>query len=147
MSRWSIGVDARDDRVEVEALGLEHLLAAEGEELLSELRRTLAGRVDELDIAPDGGVDVASMQHGGGAPEDDGEQVVEVVRDTAGEPPDRLDPLGLMEPRLGLPEGGLRPLAIGDVARDGDDAGGTPGVVPEKRGRGLDPDRRAIAVA
>ena len=139
--------DARDDRVEIEALAPKHLLAAEGEEPLGELRCALGGVLDELDVAPPGSIGAHAVQDGRGASENDGEQVVEVMGDPARQAPDRLDPLRLLQARLGVPEGRLGALAILDVTRDGDDAGRTPGVVAEKGRGGLDPDRRAVAVS
>ena len=44
----------------------------------------------------------SGMQQDVGAPEDDGEEVVEIVRDPAREPADRLHLLGLLELALGL---------------------------------------------
>ena len=70
-------------------------------------------------------------------PRDHGEQVVEVVRDAAGEAPDRLHLLGVAELRLERPDGG-------EVADDDDD----PEILPLaalERGRGdLDGDRPPI---
>jgi hypothetical protein len=69
---------------------------------------------------------------------DDREQVVEVVRDAAGEPPDRLHPLGLDEPLLEAP-------ALGDVM--GQDQRGVPAVELHAAGADLDVDQRAVLLA
>ena len=48
--RASIAVDVGDDRVEVEHARLQHLLAAEGEQLAGQRGRAPAARLDLLDV-------------------------------------------------------------------------------------------------
>jgi hypothetical protein len=95
-------------------LELEHLLAAEGEELPREFPRALA-RLPNLRHQPLVGLgqDVAHEEKLGVS--DDGrQQVVEVMRDAAGEQPHALHLLRLAKLLLETP-------ALGDVADDADD--------------------------
>ncbi len=89
-------------RVQVEHLGLQHLLAAEGQELPGERGGAVRGRAHERGVAVDRVLRPQPRQDHLGAPRDDGEQVVEVVRDAAREPADRLHLLGLAELLLEL---------------------------------------------
>ena len=85
------------DRVEVDLSRLHDLLAAEREELTDERRRPVGRAADLLDVV------TARVDRGGvreqqlGAAEDGGEQVVEVVGDSARELADRLHLLGESE--------------------------------------------------
>ena len=80
--------DFANDDVDVEHFGPEHLLAAEGQELPRQQAGAMRGALDLVEIlgAEIGGVE--RRRHQLGVAGDDGQQVVEVVRDAAGEPAD-----------------------------------------------------------
>ena len=92
--------DVADQIVEIEALGLEHLLAAEGEQLAGQLRGSVGGLADVAEALADRRVvaepEPLELEHAqiAGA-EDDREDVVEVVGDAAREGADGLQLLGL----------------------------------------------------
>ena len=105
------------------AFGLD--LAAEGQELLDEVLGARAGADDVLEEAVDG---VGGIELGHGEvreAQDRGEQVVEVVGDAGGERADRFHLLGLADLALELG-------ALGDVARDADDADDGAGRVAQR---------------
>ena len=111
------------DRVQVEDARLHDLPAAERQQLLGQRGGALGGRLDLLDLGAEGGLS-ARLAAGAGiepvedeaaAAEDRGQEVVEVVRDAAGEPPDRLHLLRLAQLLL-------ERLAVGDVDRHADRA-------------------------
>ena len=78
-------------RVQVEDLRLQHLLAAEGEQLRRQPARALAGLPDLLEIGRHAPTSLAHLlERELAVAEDDGEQVVEIVGDAAGELADRL---------------------------------------------------------
>ena len=85
---------SRDDGVQVEHTGLQHLAAAEREQLARERRRAGSGLLDLLGMTAQARVALAVDQELAVAG-DRGEEVVEVVRDAAGEPADRLHLLRL----------------------------------------------------
>ena len=87
---------------------LEHLLAAEGEELAREGGGAVGRLLDHLDAAAHRVVGLEPAEDQVGAAGDDREQVVEVVRDAARQAAHRLH-------LLGLPELFLEPEALGDV--------------------------------
>ncbi len=93
-------VQRLDDLVEAQHLRLEHLLAAEGEQLPGERRRPQRGRLDLLDVGALGVLGAEVLEQQVAVAGDGREEVVEVVRDAAGEPAHGLDPLRLAE--LGL---------------------------------------------
>ncbi len=97
--------------VDVDDAQKERLPAAEGEELVRERSREVRRLADFREVLehPLPLVDLPDDQVA--VPEDRGEDVVEVVRDPAREPADRVHLLRL-EQLL------LEPLALGDVARD-----------------------------
>ena len=86
----------------------EHLLTAECEQLPRESGRALAGLLDLVELEPDVASFVDTLEREAGESEDGGQQVVEVVRDAAGEPADRFHLLRLLE----LPLDGLPRLAL-----------------------------------
>ena len=102
---------ARDDLVEVDVARLQRLLAREGEHALGELRAARGRFVDrlhdrrELRILPD------RIRQQLGHADDDGQQIVEIVRDAAGHLPDRFHLLRLAQ----LP---FQHQALGHVAAD-----------------------------
>ncbi len=114
MSRVSIVLTIRDECVDVKTRRQQHLLPAEGEQLLRQCRGA-AGRLDDL-------FSVTPLLTGGeaipqkfGIAADDRQQVVEVVGDPAREQADRFHLLRLSELRL-------EQLAVSDVEADVDDA-------------------------
>ena len=87
--------------VHVQALRGQELLAAEGQELPRDVGRAVRGALDDLDLAP-ARVVGAQLAHEHDAPaRNHGDEVVEVVSDTAGQTADRLHLLGLQELLLG----------------------------------------------
>ena len=103
----SIDPASRTMVVEVEPLRLQDLAAAEGEELAGQLGRPLAGALDLLDLAPFGIVRVEAGEEQLAVAGDDGDQVVEVVGDAAGELAHRLHAGGEAKPLRGLPTFGV----------------------------------------
>ena len=103
----------RDEGVEVDDLRLQHLLAAEGEELAHEARGPLGGAHDVLHLAQARVVRVEAPAQQLAVAHDHREQVVEVVGDAAREPADRLHLLRLAQLLLEPPPFllGLAPLA------------------------------------
>ena len=93
-----------DDRVQVDDARLQHLLAPEREELLRQRGGALGRLLDRLDVCPQADVARSSAGRAGSrcVAGDDGEQVVEVVRDAAGEAADRLELLRLIQAFLEL---------------------------------------------
>ena len=134
-----VGVD--DDRVEVDDARLQHLLAPEGEELLRQRRGALCRLLDRLHVRPLAGlarVEAAEQEaavHG-----DDGQEVVEVVRDAAGEAADGVELLRLVEALLEL-------LAVADVVHHPDGELGVPVRVAHDRRRQVTPDDLAVGAA
>jgi hypothetical protein len=87
----------REHGAEVDRPRREELLAREGEELLAEQGGAVRGGEDLLEVASQrvGAVDPEQPQLG--VARDRGEDVVEVVCDAAGQPPDGLQFLGLQK--------------------------------------------------
>ncbi len=116
-------------RPERHDLRREHLLAAEGEQLPGQSRRARGRPLDHLDIPSERMVGSQARQEDLGAPGDDREQVVEIVRDPARELSDAFDLLRLAQ--LGfdllLLRFGAPPLR--DVAGHADDADRGAGIV------------------
>jgi len=100
--------------VEVEDLQLEHLLAAEGEQLAGQGFGAGAGLDDQLQAAAGLGIGGGGEQQAAVAV-DDGEQVVEVVGDAAGE---QADAFHLLRLAVLL----LQPLVFGEVEEGALDA-------------------------
>jgi hypothetical protein len=101
-----------DHEVEVEHLGLHHLLAAEGEQLARERAGPGGGLQNFRDLGLGGGrlfgqIVVENLA----ITADGGEQVVEVVRHAAGEQAHGLHFLRLEQLLLALLEGGFRAVA------------------------------------
>ena len=90
-------LDVGDDRVERERLGLPLRFAAEREQLAREARGARGGLRDLADIVGDRmrGPEILAREVGVGA--DHGEDVVEVMRDAAGELADRVHLLRLSQ--------------------------------------------------
>src|SRR2546427_395102 len=81
--------------VEVDDLRLQHLLAAEREQLARELAGALRGFADLSDVIPGRRAGREVLEQQLAITEDYGEQVIEVMRHAAGQPPDRLHLLRL----------------------------------------------------
>ena len=108
-------LEVAHQRVEVDDPRLEHLLAAEGEELVGDGRRLLARLLDHLDILAARLVEVLAPDQQFRVAEDGGEQVVEVVRHAAGQTADRFHLLRLPELFAALAQGFLGVLALEDL--------------------------------
>ncbi len=80
-----------DDVAEIEDLCQEHLVAAEGEQLAGERRGTIGGAHDLQRVCAPRVVVVEAGHEELAVAADRGQEVVEVVRDTAGEPSNRLE--------------------------------------------------------
>ena len=102
--------------VELDRPWSDHLLAREAEQLLRDTRRSLCRFADLLEIGihrfarvqlPQGQLHIA---------EDHAQRVVEVVRDSSGQPPYRFHLLALAELFLAGAERLFAELALGDVA-------------------------------
>ena len=100
-------MQAPDQAVEVERLDVEHLPPAERQELARELARAPCRVVDLLELG------AAALPHAQqlAVAQDDGEQVVEVVGDAAGQAADAFELLRLQQLRLQL-------IALGAVPDD-----------------------------
>ena len=108
-------LDPGGDLVQVQRHGLQHLLAAEGQELPGQRRRALAGLLHLQQIVLERVALAHAVQREPGVAQDHGEQVVEVVRHAAREAADGLHLLRRPELLLELLALRLRPLALGDV--------------------------------
>ena len=92
-----------DHRVDVEHPRLDQLAPREGEQLAREVGGPRGRAGDLLDVRGPGIVRLEAPAEQVAEAQDGGEHVVEVVRDPAGEPPDRLQPEALLQaaPRCG----------------------------------------------
>ena len=105
-----------DHRVEAHHPGLHRLPASEGEELLGEGRRALAGLLDPRQVAAEEGIVAVTLQQQVAVAEDGQQAVVEVVGDAVREAADGLHFLRVQELALQHLVLGLVVLALGDVA-------------------------------
>ena len=137
---------ADEDLVQVDHLGLHHLLAAEQQQLAREAGGSRRGQLDLFHVCTQrvGGGQV--LQDEIAIAEDHAQDVVEVVRDTARQSADRLHLLGvpqlLLRPQqgpLGVGAAGLRQLAVRHVCDECDAVG-------RCQHRGAEQDRRPSAV-
>ena len=85
-----------------------NLTPAEREQAVGQLRGALRGVLDHLERAVRIVVLRLRLADHLDAAEDRGDQVVEVVRDAAGEPADRLEPARAMQPLLRGPRSRAR---------------------------------------
>src|ERR1700694_3413007 len=101
---------------EVDRRALAALATAVAEDLLDQ--RATAGRGDEhvLRIALERRAPGRFLDQHFAVGEDTSQNIVEVVRDAAGEPPDRFHLRGLAQPLLEPFALSLRALALGDIA-------------------------------
>ena len=104
--------------VRVGRLRIERLAAREGEQAVGERRRALRRALRRVDVAVDvldrGPAPMPRLQQLQAAG-DAGQQIVEVVRDAAGELADRFHLLRLAQRLLGLAQALLLPQAFSDV--------------------------------
>jgi hypothetical protein len=146
--------------VEVQRPRLHEVAAGEGQQLMGEFGRAVGGQLDLPDVIADRAqVGLRAVVGHLLADErrvvrDDGEQVVEVVRDAAGELAEALQPLRLLQLAFQLVPLGLasQPLALGlqfqplgHVADRGDDQEAVVGV--DRRQRDLRAERAAVTAA
>ncbi|MGY4372018.1 hypothetical protein ACVW1A_008083 [Bradyrhizobium sp. LB1.3] len=97
--------------VDVDFARLERLLAGEGEQMLGQLRAAFGGIVDQLGDGGEFGTVSDRIRQNADRAGDDGQHIVEVVRDTAGQLTDGIHLLDVPELRLGR-------LLLGEVAAD-----------------------------
>jgi hypothetical protein len=90
-------VHAADGLVQIDHARLPHLLATEREQLLGQLARAPPGARDLLDIGAQRVLRPQAARDQRGVTQDHRQQVVEVVRDAAGELPDRIHLLRLAQ--------------------------------------------------
>ena len=83
-------LDRGDHRAQIDDLGRENLLSAEGEQLPSQLRGALGALLDQLDVPAVRIMGRQVEEEELAAAGDDRQQVVEVMRHTSREPPDGL---------------------------------------------------------
>ena len=116
-------LEVAQQAADVEHLGLDHLAAAEHEQLARERRGAVGRAPDLLDVVADRVVGGQLARGEADAGEDHRQQVVEVVGDAARELADALQALGLGQAMLEL--GALlgAAAALGDVGGDGDHRG------------------------
>ena len=105
--------DRGEDLVQIDRTGLQHLAPAEREQLVGELSRALGRTADLAEVVGERRIAVRALQQQRGVAADRGQQVVEVVRDAAGEAADALELLRVQQLVL-------QPFPVGDVARESD---------------------------
>src|SRR5574340_1751780 len=116
-----------DDGVQIEVRGLRDLAAAKGEQLLGKSGGAAPGGADFLQGRGGGPIRGRAGQGEVAIAQDDGEQVVKVVRNAAGKASDGFHLLGLAE-LIG------DALLVGDVLNDGDDTGGVARIAADQGG-------------
>ena len=129
------------DLVQVDDARLQHLLAAEGEQLPRQRRGLVAGLLDLVDrhLGVAGCQFVRRLAQQRGVTVDDGEQVVEVVGDAARQAADGVHLLRLSKVRFGAGQRALRLASLQHVARQRADDDHL--ADHEERG---DPDQRLV---
>ena len=105
---------------EIEHGRLEHLLAAEREQLVRQVRRAVRRLDDLVQIVRRSAVLIGAHQRELRVAGDDGDEIVEVVRDAAGERADGLELLRLAELRLALAQRLLDARALADLVGEHD---------------------------
>ena len=113
-------VHAGDDLVEVENARLQDLLPAEGQELPGQLRGAFPRLLDLFDVRAHRIGRWHPADEDARVAQDHRQEVVEVVRDPAGQPTDGLHLLGVTELLFASSERRRRALSVGDV--EGEDA-------------------------
>jgi hypothetical protein len=122
----------RDDVVEVDDAWLKDLLAAEGEELSGQRGGPGGGALDLFDVLVHLAARRDVVEREAREAEDDGEQVVEIVRYAARQPSYRLHLLCLPELLLRLSERGLGLSTDRQIAGDLGDPDDRPRGVPNR---------------
>ncbi len=107
----------------------------------------LRGALDLIELLVRRIVGPVAREHELAASDDHGEDVVEVVRDAAREPPDRLDLLELPHLGLALAQDLLGALALGDVPTHAGEPGHLTAPVGQRGARPLIRDRGAVGAA
>ena len=125
--------------VDGEPHGLQHLLAAEGEQLAGEHGGPGSGFFNGMGLAAHGRIHAELVLEKRGIAVDDHQQVVEVVRDAAGE---RAQGLHLMR----LADALFELLFRGPVLHDDHHTGSPALIVVQQRDAVAEPDRGAILV-
>ena len=133
-----------NERVQGQDLRLEKLAPTEGQQLAGQMGGPLAGVLDLLDIGPDRVRGPELLEDKVGVAQDSGQQIVEVVRDAAGQPANRLHLLGPVDLFLQPGAGGLRGLRLGHVLADIDRSDDFAAFI-QQRGGGV-PDRPLLAL-
>ena len=90
-------VEIHDDGVEIEDFRLQNLLAAEGEQLANQSDGAIGGFFDVPDIAVQLRPVLAALQGHLEVAFDDGQKIIEIVRDASGKPAHRLNLAGLLQ--------------------------------------------------
>ena len=90
-------LQAGDNSVQVERLHLSNLTAAECEELLGQCRRPLGSPDYLVEVLPLLATLFQTLRGHDGQAANDGQQVIEVVRDPTSQPADGLHPLRLLK--------------------------------------------------
>ena len=121
-----------EDAVQIQGFGTRHLLSREGQELPGQRRRTFRARMHLLERLEQRGIGNARLGGAAGGelavPDDDGQEIVEVVRHAAREVTDRLH-------LLRLPKLHLAFELFGDVPLHGHIADGLATSVLDRRER------------
>src|SRR6185503_10441981 len=104
-------VNFSNHRVQVQYLRRGDLLSTERQQLPRQAAASFACLLDLFDVGKDARLDIGPSEEQLAVTENGGQQIVEVVRDSAGQLADRLH-------LLRLEELSFQPLLFGDVARD-----------------------------
>ena len=122
--------DALDRGVQVDRPVPHHLFAAEGEQLSGEGSGTLSGLLNLLGVVALLVVALRIVEQQVAVAGNHREQVVEIVRHSAGEPPDRFHLLRLAQLLLAFIERFFGQLTLGKIAADQDAAADLAAVIP-----------------
>src|SRR5262249_44295715 len=128
-----------EEAVQVEGRRLEDLAPREGEELTRQRRRALGGALDRLGGARPSATALEAGEKDLRVAAEGGREVVEVVRDPAGEETDGLH-------LLRLAELGLEAALLGDVAHDAVEADDASRLVAHRPRLVVDPAPAAVRV-
>src|SRR5262249_20455820 len=90
-------VEIQYDAVEVNDFRLQDLLAAEGQQLVNERRSAFGSITDVLQVAPKPSVLYATIHSHFHVSFDDRKQIIEIVRDAAGQSPNGFHPSRLLQ--------------------------------------------------
>ncbi len=129
-----------DQRIETDDLGRDDLRPAEREQLPRQRRGAFAGAADLRQLGVHRVAHRQRMHAHVGRGVDDGQQVVEVVRDAAGQPADAVHLLRVLELDLQLG-------VLGDVHVRAEQADGRAGLIAQPRGAREDVAIRPVPVA